>query len=205
MDPKYKGASFSQTMYVNRTDGDRFGTIEATVIKRPGSGKWNVLASYTTTHDRMFINGNNGNNAAAPIQTNPNQNYFPLDTTWPWQARLTGNYRLPKNFDVSGTLNIYNGLYGQRTETYVLPNAGSITIPVEAYGSTTGPIRDLLNLRFAWTWGGKQGRFRPNVEVLNATNSAPPWSMTFTSGPRFGYYNNINTPRILRFGAIYEF
>ena len=205
MDPKYKGASFSQTMYVNRTDGDRFGTIEATVIKRPGSGKWNVLASYTTTHDHMFINGNNGNNAAAPIQTNPNQNYFPLDTTWPWQARLTGNYRLPKNFDVSGTLNIYNGLYGQRTETYVLPNAGSITIPVEAYGSTTGPIRDLLNLRFAWSWGGKQGKFRPNLEILNATNSAPPWSMTYTSGPRFGYYNNINTPRILRFGAIYEF
>ena len=32
----------SQTMYVNRSDGDRFGTIEGTVIKRPGSGQERV-------------------------------------------------------------------------------------------------------------------------------------------------------------------
>jgi hypothetical protein len=205
MDAAYKGATYSQTMYVNRTDGDRFGTIEATVIKRPGSGKWNVLASYTTTKNHNFINGNNGNNAAAPIQTNPNQLYFPLDTTWPYQARVTGNYRLPFNFDVSGTLNVYNGLRGQRTETYVLPNAGSITIPVEPFGATEGPVRDLVNLRIAWRLKGQRGTFRPNLEILNATNSAAPWSVTFTSGPRYGFYNNIDTPRVVRFGAIYEF
>jgi len=206
MDPTFKGATYSQTMYVNRVNGDRFGTIEATVIKRPGSGKWNVLASYTTTKNHQYINQNNGNNAAAPIQTNPNQLYFPLDETWPWQARVTGNYRLPWSFDISGTLNVYNGLRGQRTETYVLPNAGSITIPVEAFGATEGPIRDLLNLRLAWNLKTNRGRsLRPNVEILNATNSAAPWNVTFTSGPRFGFYNNIDTPRILRFGAIYEF
>ena len=42
IDPAYKGAVYSQTMYVNRTFGDHFGTIEATVIKRPGSGRWNA-------------------------------------------------------------------------------------------------------------------------------------------------------------------
>ena len=135
-----------------------------------------------------------------------NQLYFPLDETWKWQGRVTGNYRLPWSFDVSGTLNVYNGLRGQRTETYVLPNAGSITIPVEAFGATEGPIRDLLNLRLAWNLKTNRGRsLRPNVEILNATNSAAPWNVTFTSGPRFGFYNNIDTPRILRFGAIYEF
>jgi hypothetical protein len=205
LDPAFKGAAFSQTMYVNRTDGDRYGTIEATVIKRPGSGTWNVLASYTATKNHAFINGNNGNNAAAPIQTNPNQLYFPLDTTWAWQARVTGNYKLPWRFDISGTLNVYNGLRGQRTETYVLPNAGSITIPVEAYGASEGPIRDLLNLRLAWSVKGTHNSWRPNVEILNATNSAAPWNVTFTSGPRFGFYNNIDTPRIVRFGVIYEF
>ncbi len=205
MNPTYKGATYSQTMYVNRTAGDRFGTIEATAIKRPGSGKWNVLASYTATHNHQYINSNNGNNAAAPIQTNPNQLYFPLDTTWAWQGRLTGNYRLPMNFDISGTLNVYNGLRGQRTETYVLPNAGSITIPVEAFGSITGPVRDLLNLRLAWNLKNRYGSWRPNFEILNATNAAAPWSITFNSGPRYGYYNSIDTPRILRFGVIYEF
>jgi hypothetical protein len=205
MDPAYKGAAFSQTMYVNRNQADHFGTIEATVIKRPGSGRWNVLASYTATRNHAYINGNNGNNAAAPIQTNPNQLYFPLDSTWPWQARLTGNYQLPWRFDVSATMNIYNGLRGQRTETYVLPNAGSITIPVESYGSTEGPIRDLLNLRIAWSLKRERGSLRPNFEILNATNSAAPWNMTFTAGPRFGFYNNVDTPRIFRFGVIYEF
>ena len=205
MDPAYKGAAFSQTMYVNRTLGDRYGTIEATVIKRPGRGRWNVLASYTTTRNHAFINNNNGNNAAAPIQTNPNQLYFPLDTTWAWQARATGNYQLPWRFDISGTLNVYNGLRGQRTETYVLPNAGSITIPVAKYGSTEGPIRDLLNLRIGWSLRREHGSLRPNFEILNATNSAAPWNMTFTSGPRFGFYNTVDTPRIFRFGVIYEF
>ena len=87
----------------------------------------------------------------------------------------------------------------------VRPNAGSITIPMEPYGSTEGPIRDLLNLRLAWVLKGKHSMFRPNLEVLNATNSAAPWNLTFTSGPRFGYYNTVDTPRILRFGVIYEF
>jgi len=209
----YKGAGFSQTMYVNRPNGDHFGTIEATVIKRPGSGKWNVLASYTTTHDDGYINGTGGgingtpagNNGPQPIQTNPNQLYFPMDTTWPWQIRLMGNYKLPYRFDISGTLNIYNGLYGQRVGVYVLPNAGSVTIPLEQYGATKGPVRDLLNLRFAWVYKLRQSTIRPNLEILNATNSAAPWSMTFTSGPRFGYYNTIDTPRILRGGIIYEF
>jgi hypothetical protein len=201
----YKGASFSQTMYVNRAEGDTFGTIEATAIKRPGSGKWNVLASYTATRNHSFINGNNGNNAAAPIQTNPNQLYFPLDTTWAWQARLTGNYKLPLHFDVSGTINVYNGLRGQRTGVFVLPNAGSITIPIEPYGATEGPLRDLVNVRVAWVLKGQHYTLRPNLEILNATNSAAPWNLTFTSGPRFGFYNNIDTPRIARFGVIYEF
>ena len=106
---------------------------------------------------------------------------------------------------MSGTLNVYNGLNGQRTGVFVLPNAGSITIPMEPFGSTQGPVRDLLNLRFAWVLKGKNYMLRPNLEILNATNSAAPWSMTFTSGPRYGYYNTIDTPRIARFGIIYEF
>jgi hypothetical protein len=87
----------------------------------------------------------------------------------------------------------------------VLPNAGSITIPVEANGATTGPVRDLLNLRIAYSVKREHASLRPNFEILNATNSAAPWNITFTSGPRFGYYNTVDTPRIFRFGVIYEF
>jgi Carboxypeptidase regulatory-like domain len=203
----YKGAAFSTTQYVNKTgNGDHFGTIEATVMKRPGSGRWTVLASYTATRDHSYINTANGNNGAAPIWTNPNQLLFPLDKTWAWQGRLTGNYRLPWRFDISATYNLYNGLYGQRTESYVLPNAGSIVVPVERYGAEEGPIRALLNLRFARNFRTERwGLFRPNVELLNALNSAAPWTITYTSGPRFNYYNSTDTPRIVRVGLVYEF
>ena len=68
-----------------------------------------------------------------------------------------------------------------------------------------GPVRDLVNLRLAWVLKGNRWTLRPNLEILNATNSAAPWNITFTSGPRFGFYNNIDTPRIARFGLIYEF
>jgi hypothetical protein len=76
---------------------------------------------------------------------------------------------------------------------------------MEAYGSTTGPTRDLVNLRLAWVLKGAHSTLRPNLEILNATNSAAPWSLTFTSGPRYGYYNTIDTPRVVRAGLIYEF
>jgi hypothetical protein len=207
MDPKYKGAAYSTTQYVNRTsNADHFTTLEGTVTKRPGSGHWTVLASYTATRDHAWVNGNNGNNAAAPIQTNPNQLLFPIDTRWVWQARLTGNYRLPWKFDISATYNLYNGLLGQRTQTYVLPNAGSITVPVEAWGAQEGPLRTLMNIRVARNFVfEKWGTIRPNLELLNTLNSAAPWGITFTSGPRFGYYNSTDTPRIARIGVIYTF
>jgi hypothetical protein len=208
----YTGAKYSQTQYVNRIgNADHYGTIEATVTKRPGSGRWTLVASYTATKDHQWLSGANnlglnGNNNLSPVFTTPNQLLFPLDTTWAWQGRLTGNYKLPWSFDVSATYNLYNGIYGQRTETYVLPNAGAVTVPVEPYGTETGPIRALLNLRIARNFKSERfGMFRPNVELLNALNSAAPWNITYTAGPRFGYYNSTDTPRIARIGLIYEF
>ena len=117
-----------------------------------------------------------------------------------------GAKRASVTVDVAATYNLYNGRYGQRTETYVLPNAGSITIPVERYGAEQAPVRALLNLRFARNFRTeKHGTFRPNLELLNALNSSAPWTLTYTSGPRFGFYNSIDTPRIVRAGLVYEF
>ena len=204
----YKGTSFSQTEYVNRpsSHSDHVGTLEATVTKRANSGKWTVVASYTANKDHFWVlpsGGNNGFNAQLPIPVSPNELLFPLNTTWTWQGRMSGNYRLPFKFDIAGTLQIYNGLQGQRTETYSLPNAGSVTVPVEPFGAETGPIRGLLNLRLARDFHTeKWGTLRPGVEILNTTNSAAPWGITYTSGPRFNFYNTTDTPVIARFGIV---
>ena len=211
MNAAYKGQAFTQTEYVNRgsANADHFSTIEATLTKRGGSGKWTAIISYTATRNHQWIipaAGINGNQAASPIATNPNQLLFPMNTTWVWQARVTGNYKLPWRFDISSTFQIYNGLLGQRTETYTLPNAGAVTVPVGAYGSFEGPLRPLLNFRLARDFKTeKHGTFRPNIEFLNALNSAAPWAITLTSGPRFGYYTTTDTPFIVRAGVIYNF
>jgi hypothetical protein len=64
----------------------------------------------------------------------------------------------------------------------------------------------LLNLRVARNFKFERwGLFRPNVELLNVLNSAAPWSITYTAGPRFGYYNSTDTPRVARIGLVYEF
>jgi hypothetical protein len=211
MSPAYKGQAFTQTQYVDRgnANGDHFSTIEATLTRRGGSGKWSALISYTATRNHLWIipaGGINGNQAASPIATNPNQLRYPLNTSWVWQGRLTGNYRLPWKFDISSTFQIYNGLQGQRTATYTLPNAGAVTVPVETYGSFKGPLRSLLNLRLARDFKTERhGTFRPNLEFLNVLNSAAPWAITLASGPRFGYYTSTDTPFIVRAGLIYNF
>jgi hypothetical protein len=205
----YKGTSFAQTEYVNRPSSaaDHVGTIEATLVKRGGSGKWTVLTGYTANNQHIWVlpsGGNNGFNGQLPIPVSPNELLFPLNTTWAWQARVSGNYQLPYKFDISSLFQIYNGLQGQRTETYALPNAGAITVPVEPFGAETGPIRPLLNFRFARDFRMERyGTLRPSFEILNATNSAAPWAITYASGPRFNYYTTTDTPRIYRFGVVY--
>jgi Carboxypeptidase regulatory-like domain len=205
-------AQLTQTEYVNRPSdrSDHVQTIEATVTKRSTNGKWNLVANYTGIKEHVWIipaAGNAGEAGPLPIQVNPNQEFFPLNTTWNWQARATGNYKLPWKFDVSGTFQIYNGLQGQRAESVPFPNAGATAISVEPFGSYTGPLRGLLNFRFARDFHFKESQLlRPTLELLNATNTAATWGVTtYNSGPTFGKISSTDTPRIFRFGAIYEF
>ena len=212
MDPLYKGAAYTQVQYLNMANTNHYSTIEVGVTKRPasGSGKWSVMASYTRTKNYEWLNGTNnsgpaGNLSLSAAQTSPNQTAFALNTTAPFTFRLTGNYKLPAGLDVSATFNVYNGLYGQRTETYNLPNAGTLVIPVEAYGAEVGPLRELLNLRFARNFKVGRTTLRPNMEILNVTNSASPWTIDYKSGTTWQRYSAMDSPRIARIGVVCEF
>ena len=177
------------------------------MTKRSTQGKWNLVANYTGLKEHQWL-GNSGEAAGLPIAVNPNQLYFPLNTTWNWQAMATGNYQLPLRFDVSGSYQVYNGLLGQRAESVPFPNAGTTTIPVAPYGSYTGNLRGLLNLRFArdFHFNHERSTLRPSLEMLNSTNSAATWAVTtFNSGSNYGKISTTDTPRIFRMGLIYEF
>jgi hypothetical protein len=204
LDPAYKGTAFSRTQYQNRGTNrdDFFQTVTAVVTKRPTSGRWSLTASYTASKVHRWLTGG----SFSPLTTSPNQLFSPVDTSWNWQSRITGNYKLPWKFDVAGLYELFNGFQGQRTATYSLPNSGGLTIPVEPFGAQESPARALLNMRFARDFQTDRfGTFRPSVELLNAANSASPWGETFTSGPSFGKYTTTDTPRIMRCGLVYSF
>jgi hypothetical protein len=204
LNPAYKGTAFSQTEYQNRDSdrGDHYETLTGVLNKRASGGRWSVTASYTVSHVHRWLTGG----SFSPITTSPNQTFFPVNTSWNWQSRITGDYKLPFKFDVAVLYELFNGLQGQRTLTFTLPNSGSLTIPVETFGSQESPMRALLNLRFARDFHfDRLGTLRPSAELLNALNSASPWGETYTTGARFGTYTTTDTPRIARFGLVYSF
>jgi hypothetical protein len=196
VDPAYRGAQFSQTTYINRPSrySDHFTTYEATLTKR-STGRWSTIASYSLTKNHQFVNG---------VPTNPNLEYFNLDTSTPWSVRVSGTYDLPWHFDVSAQLIVQNGLLGARTSTFNLPNSGSLAQRMEDV-STQGPARRNLNLRLAREARLGTQRYRVSVEVLNATNNSSPYARTLASGQQYGRITTISTPRIARFGVTYSF
>ena len=204
----YTNALYSATQYVNTPNGNsnHVTTYEATLTKR-SAGSWGAVINFTAIRDHNWINTGTANQGQQPIATNPNQNYFPIDTSWNWQARATGNYRLPKNFDFAATMQIYNGIRRQQLESVSGLNAGTIVLPVNDYGRISGPVKTLLNVRLSRDFRfEKYGKLRPTLEMLNITNSSSIWAYT-TSNSSANFYNvsTITSPRIARFGLVYEF
>jgi len=204
----FTNALYSTTQYVNSPDANSNHVLvyEATVTKR-WSGNWSVIANYTAIRDHNWLNAGTSNQGEQPIATNPNQRYFPLDTSWNWQARVTGNHRLPKRFDFAATLQVLNGVRRQQFESVSGLNAGTIIIPVNQYGQISGPVRTLLNVRLSRDFKFEHhGTLRPTLELLNITNSSSVWGYT-TSNSSTNFYNisSLTPPRIARFGVVYQF
>ena len=199
----YRGSNFVANQRVNRA-GDRdprLHTIEG-VFTRRATGKWGMLSSFSLSKNNRPVPAFGGATVAASpgTITTPNDEYYDRDHTWDWQVKMTGNYQLPYQLALSGTYQIYNGVKGARTHTFVgLPSASSLTLRLEEYGTRSGPARDLLNFRVSRDFRFSGGsRLRTSVDVLNATNVANPWDMTFSSGPAFLQWGTLDSPRILR-------
>jgi hypothetical protein len=204
----YTSALYSTTQYVNtpNDNSNHVSVFEATVTKR-SSGKSSLIANFTAIKDHNWINAGTANQGAQPIATNPNQLNFALDTSWNWQARLTGNYRLPKKFDFAATLQILSGIRRQQEESVSGLNAGTIVLPVNTYGAISGPIRTLLNVRLSRDFKFEHhGTLRPTLEMLNIMNSSSVWAYT-TANSSANFYNasSLTPPRIARMGLVYMF
>ncbi len=205
-DPAFRGAKFVGNQDQNRP-GDRsdsFHTFEFTLNKR-NTGAWGGSTSITITKNHQWLTA---------IAASPNDNYFPLDTTWDWGYKLTGSYRLPWDFMVSGVFDIQPGVKGQRTNVFraadpdggpSLKQLSTVTLRLEPMGSERGPLRSAVNLRVSKFVKLPKGELQFTIDALNALNTNTFWSMTFASGPTFGYGTAFTSPRALQFGLAYEF
>ena len=98
-------------------------------------------------------------------------------------------------------------MVGQRTFVFrSLPQSSTLTLPVETYGVLKNPTRGLVNLRASRTWKLARGMtLRGAIDVLNLLNDSPPYAVSFASGPTFGQWSQILSPRILKGGVLFEF
>ena len=102
---------------------------------------------------------------------------------------------------------ILNGAPGQRTYLFrSLPQLGTLTVPIEPFGTRRGPIRSNLDLRVAKEFVLERGpRFNASFDLFNALNTNAAWVSTYQSGPTFGYSTTIASPRVARFGVTFSF
>lgn len=195
-----RGSRFVGNQRTNRSpEQDNSNQVIEVAVTRRATGRWGLIGSFSAQKNHQWLSG---------IPASPNDEYFNLDETWDWQGRLTSNYDLPWNLSLSGMYVIFNGVQGQRTVLFRgIPSASTVTLRMEPYGTQSGPVRPLLNLRVAKAIAGvgTSGQLRLSLEILNALNSAAPWSISWLSGPTFGQVNQTDQARILRGIVTYSF
>jgi hypothetical protein len=201
----YRGAAFVNSQIVNATNADHFNSVETTLTKR-FSSRWTGQVSYFAVKSHRWL---------ASVFTSPNDQFFPLDETWSWAGNVTGSYRTPGDFLISGFLQTKNGVMGQRTYIFrqadpdggpAIAQNGNTTLRVEPYGSQRLSAQNILNLRGSKELKlGSGRRLNIDVDVFNVLNAATPTAANFVTGPTFGYVTSVIPARIARLGVRFLF
>jgi hypothetical protein len=206
-DPAYRSGTFNRQARVNRPDdkSDVAQTLEVSVSKRL-SGGWSMGTAVNFIKQHRWL---------TPIVLSPNDEAYPLDTTWYNEFKLNGSLQLPLSFLLGGSLNVLSGVPGQRTYIFraadplggpPLRQLTTVTSRLEEFGSQKGPVMSFLNLRLGETIKLQHGlQIVFSVDAINALNQNTAQITTYASGPTFGYITQIPTPRILQFGVDFSF
>ena len=139
----------------------------------------------------------------------PNDDPFPLDTTWNWEARFAGIYYLPKGFQVSSLFRAQSGTPGQRISKFNSSalNQGSTTIRMGPFGEFRGPVVPLLNVKIAKIFTiHDRFKLEANGQLFNVINSSANVTTNYQTGAStFGVASDILSPRVLRLGGNFSF
>ena len=208
--PAYRGAAFSATLPVNRI-GDRardsYHSIELTATRRQaGNLPLNVVASFLATKNHRWLSA---------YAQSPNDDFFPLDTTWTWLSKVTTSYLAPYGIRLAVFYESLSGTKGQRTYVFRnLPQSSTLTVRLEPFGERTLPSTHMVYSRFGKEIKLGKSRLELTADVHNLFNVNTATSVSFVSGPTFGQLNAssqngggsaILLPRTLKVGATYTF
>jgi hypothetical protein len=202
------GASFVRNQPQNR-DGrpDYYNSIEFTATKRK-SGRWMALATVALTKNHRWIPIGTGFTAGSTaIPQDPNQEFFPLDETRDWIFKALGSYDLPWQLRFGAVFNSFAGAPSYRTVQFTgVPQLGTVTVPVEAFGSQRNPTLNILNLKMSRTFktAGRRS-LELSFDVFNALNTSAPLTVSYVTGPTFGVVSAITPPAIVRVGGSFKF
>jgi hypothetical protein len=175
------------------------------------------MASYWVTKNHRWLQ---------QFTENPNDDYFPIAENWTWASNVSGGYILPWGINFGAFLQSKTGVQGGRTVIFRAadPDGGTplrqlstVTVRVEPFGAQQGPAITIVNLRASKQFrlmGGS--RLDVNFDAFNLLNSSAPTTMTFVSGPTYGWYGVTGTSpnaaeggivaaRVARVGMRYSF
>lgn len=128
----------------------------------------------------------------------------------PHQFKLSGNYLLPGQITASGFYSARSGqprqrqLVVSRTMVPALTRA-SQTVRIEPNNVLRYEPVALLDLRFGRVFRFKGSRFEPFVDLYNLTNNNTILGDVTTIGSSLGVVSSTVNPRIVKFGAKFEF
>jgi len=103
-------------------------------------------------------------------------------------------------------LNVLAGTPNYRTYTFrSVPNVGTVSIPLESFGSERAPAQRVLNLRIARAFRLSSRTLTLTMQVYNLLNTNSATTVSYDSGPTFGRVSVIVPPRIARLGVEFAF
>jgi hypothetical protein len=141
------------------------------------------------------------------VPSNPNQEIFAMDNTWDWSGKLMGSYRAPLNINLSALYNFLAGTPRQRTYQFrPVPNAGTVTIPLEELGAQRDPAQHVVNIKASRPIPLSHGRrLALSFDVYNLLNVNTATTTRYVSSTTYGQISAILPPRIARVGFEFTF
>ncbi len=198
------GSTFNVLKAVNAPAArpDTYHSIEVAATKRY-SNKWTGSASFWTTKNHRWL-------GIAATPQSPNDDRFPTDDTWNWEARASGTYSFPLDISLSSSYRAQSGDREQRTQQFTAASSvlrqGSVTLRMGEYGEYSAPTVQIVAIKAAKRIGLGQGKYvELNFQVFNALNASGITAINRLTGPQFGLATGIVSARVARLGGAITF